>query len=378
VTASAARLLRDLIALPSVNPALLPVGDSRAGEKRVAEFLASTATQSGLDVEFQEVFPNRPNVLARVLPANRIRRRILLAPHMDTVGVASDEQFSPVEKRGRLYGRGACDTKGSIAVMLSALIEVAQSNQRPAGTEIIFCALVDEEVGQSGSRALVKNKLTADLAIVGEPTGLRIVTAHKGDLWLQLETRGKAAHSARPDLGRNAVHLMAKIVDLLETDYAAQLRRRRHPLLRHATVSVGTIQGGRQPNIVPDSCRIQIDRRTLPGENNADVKREILRFIHRHSLRATLVDTKDEAPAWPLETNPRAPLVQQFLRLAGQTKPAGVDFFTDAGVLAASGVPSVVFGPGDIAQAHTPDEWVAVRQLDRGVAMLTRFLSGLA
>jgi acetylornithine deacetylase/succinyl-diaminopimelate desuccinylase-like protein len=171
---------------------------------------------------------------------------------------------------------------------------------------------------------------------------------------------------------------MARIVHLLETTYARQLRRRRHPLLRHATINVGTIAGGRQPNIVPDRCTIRVDRRTVPGERDAAVKAEILRFIRRHGLSASLIDTKSEEPAPPLETDRRLPLVQQFLRCARQMKPAGVDFFTDAGVLAAGGISSVVFGPGDIAQAHTADEWVAVNQVERAARLLRRFLETLS
>ena len=371
------KLLRELIALPSVNPAFVPVGDPRAGERCVAEFLASVAASGGLDVAFQEVLPGRCNLIARLSPSGSIRQRILLAPHMDTVGVNSEEQFQPRLKNGRLYGRGACDTKGSIAVFLTALLNLAAAKRRPASTEITLVALVDEENGQAGSRFLARRRFKADLAIVGEPTRLQIVTAHKGDLWLQLETRGKAAHGSRPELGRNAVHLMAQIVNLLETDYAGELRRRRHSLLRHATINVGTISGGRQPNIVPDQCAIRIDRRTIPGENDAAVKLEILRFIRRHGLAAKLIDTKHEQPAPPLETNVRLPLVQQLLRCAGQRDPVGVDFFTDAGVLASAGIPSVVFGPGDIAQAHTTDEWVSVRQLEQGTRLLVRFLESL-
>ena len=374
---SPTKLLRELIALPSVNPAFIPAGDPRAGEKNVADFLASVAASGGLDVDFQEVLPGRSNLIARLLPTGKVRQRIVLAPHMDTVGVVSDEQFDPQLKNGRLYGRGACDTKGSVAVFLSALLNLAAAKKRPASTEIVLLALVDEENGQAGSRFVAKSGFKADLAIVGEPTRLQIVTAHKGDLWLQLETRGKAAHGSRPELGRNAIHVMAKIVDLLETDYARELRKRRHPLLRHATINVGTISGGRQPNIVPDRCAIRIDRRTIPGENDASVKREILQFIRRHGFPATLIDTKQEEPAPPMETSIRLPLVQELLRGAGQKKPVGVDFFTDAGVLAATGIPSVVFGPGDIAQAHTSDEWVAVSQLERGTKLLGRFLQSL-
>lgn len=368
------QLLRDLIALPSVNPAFVPATDPRAGEQRVADFLASVAAAGGLDVEFQEVLPGRSNLIARLVPSGKVRQRILLAPHMDTVGVTSDDQFDPRFQKGRLYGRGACDTKGSIAVYLSALLELAATRTRPQSTEIILTALIDEENGQSGSRYLARKRFKADLAIVGEPTGLQIVTAHKGDLWLQLETQGKAAHGSRPELGRNAVHQMARIVDLLETDYARLLRRRKHPLLRHPTINVGTIAGGRQPNIVPDQCAIRIDRRTIPGEKDAAVKREILTFIQSHGLSARLTDTKRYEPAPPMETDIRRPLVRQLLEAAGQTKAAGVDFFTDAGVLASAGIPCVVFGPGDIAQAHTNDEWVSTRQLESGARILRRFL----
>ena len=377
MTAHPARLLCDLIALPSVNPALLPGGDSQAGERRVAAFLAATAAKAGLDVELQEVFPGRSNLVAVLGTARKPACRVLLAPHMDTVGVASDAQFSPVTKAGRIYGRGACDTKGSVAAMLSALIELASRPHRPASTEIVFCALIDEEVGQAGSRFLIRRGFAADLAIVGEPTRCRVVTAHKGDLWLKLETRGKAAHGARPDLGRNAVHEMAKIVDLLETDYAKSLRARRHPLLRSPTINVGAIAGGHQPNIVPDRCVIDIDRRTIPGERDATVKQEILRFIRRRGLKATMADTKGEAVAPPMQTDSRLPLVRQLLRTARQPRPLGVDYFTDAGVLAAGGIPSVVFGPGDIAQAHTVDEWVAMSQLERATHLLLRFLESL-
>src|SRR5688572_1326334 len=204
--------------------------------------------------------------------------------------------------------------------MLSSLIELARAGKRPANTEVILVALVDEESGQGGSRHLARSGFTADLAIVGEPTRLQIVTAHKGDLWLQLETRGKAAHGSRPELGRNAIHEMAKIVHLLESSYARQLRRKGHPLLRHGTVNVGKIAGGRQPNIVPDHCTVQIDRRTIPGESDPAVKREILAFIRRHGLNATLSDTKNDEPAPPMETDARLPLVQHFLNCAGQKK----------------------------------------------------------
>jgi acetylornithine deacetylase/succinyl-diaminopimelate desuccinylase-like protein len=388
------KLLAELIALPSVNPAFIPpppavgprcraASDDQqvvptnpfAGEKRVADFLASFAARAGLEVEFQKVLPGRSNVIARLLPRNKIRQTILLAPHLDTVG-AGDSQFVPRRKYGRLYGRGACDTKGSVAAMLTALCELANAKSRPQETEIVFAGLVDEEHAQAGSRALAASGFKADLAIVGEPTRLQVVTAHKGSLWLQLETRGRAAHGATPQLGRNAIHEMARIVDLLEADYAARLRRRRHPLLGTATVNVGTISGGEQPNIVPDRCAITIDRRTLPGETESGVRREIAALLRAKRWPAKISSTK-LAPCLPLETSPKLPLVRYFLRSVGQRRPAGVDFFCDAAVLAAGGIPSVMFGPGDIAQAHTADEWISLASLERGKNLLLTFLKSL-
>ena len=366
------KLLRELIALPSVNPAFLPADDPRAGEQRVADFLAATAAQAGLDVEFQPVAPGRSNLLARLSPRGKVRQRLLLAPHMDTVN-AADGQFVPVKRGGRLHGRGACDTKGSVAAMLTALCELAGAGQRPADTEIVFAALVDEVHGQAGSRALVAGGLRASLAIVGEPTCLQVVSAHKGTLWMKLETRGKSAHGSWPELGRNAVHEMARVVDLLETTYARELRRRRHPLLGCATVSVGAIRGGTQPNIVPDRCTILIDRRTLPGETEAGVRRELDAVLRRKNLAVAYVHDKlPHCP--PLETDPRLPLVARFLNSVGQRKAAGVRYFCDASVLGHGGIPSVVFGPGDIAQAHTADEWISLSSLERGKDLLLQFL----
>ena len=370
------KLLAELIALPSVNPAFLPPRHPHAGEKNVADFLATVAARAGLEIEFQTVLPGRSNLIARLRPAGKIRRTILLAPHLDTV-VAEESQFIPRRKNGRLHGRGACDTKGSVAAMLTALCELAESKIRPRETEIIFAGLIDEEHAQAGSRALAASGFKADLAIVGEPTRLRVVTAHKGSLWLQLATHGRAAHGATPHLGKNAVHEMARIVDVLETDYAAQLRRRKHKLLGTATVNVGTICGGAQPNIVPDSCSIQIDRRTLPGETDASVRREIAALLKSKKLSATISSAK-LALAFALETEDRLPLVRNFLRSVGQSRPAGVDYFCDAAVLSAGGIPSVVFGPGDIAQAHTADEWISLAELERGKNLLLKFLKSLS
>ena len=372
---STEKLLRALVALPSVNPAFLPAGHKHAGEQSIAEFLATVGARAGLDVELQPVLPGRPNLIARLAPRGTAKHRILLAPHLDTVP-AADDQYTPVAKMGRLHGRGACDTKGSVAAMFSAMCELAHGDRRPRETEIIFAGLVDEESAQAGSRALAASGFKADLAIVGEPTKLSVVTAHKGAVWIRVETQGKAAHGALPHLGRNAVHGMAAIIDAFETDYRTQLTKRKHALLGHATSNVGVIRGGTQANIVPAQCFIEIDRRTLPGETEADVSREVSDLLKKHKLKANVSFLKS-APSLPMETNPDLPLVRQFMKGVGQTKPQGVQYFCDAAVLSAAGIPSVVFGPGDIAHAHGADEWLELDQLERARRILVEFLHSL-
>ncbi len=370
------KLACDLIALPSVNPAFLPVNHRDAGEARMSDFLAATAAKAGLDIDLQTVFPGRRNVLARLTPTGTIQRRILLAPHMDTVAAFSPDQFSPRLRHGRIYGRGACDTKGSVAAMLGAVMALARDKGRPAGTEIIFAGLIDEENDQAGSRALAASGFKADLAIVGEPTRLHVVTAHKGSLWLRLETRGKAAHGSCPHLGRNAVHEMARVVDVLETDYSRHLQRRRHPLLGCATVSVGSVNGGSQPNIVPALCEATVDRRTLPGETWQSVRGELQELLRRHKLQALIADAKS-SNCPPMETSAKLPLVREFLQAARQKSPEGANYFCDASVLAQAGMASIVFGPGDIAQAHTAEEWIGSKSLEGATACLLKFFRAL-
>jgi len=262
--------------------------------------------------------------------------------------------------------------------MMAALLELAEGNARPAATEIVFVGLVDEENAQAGARTFASSGWRANLGIVGEPTRLKIVTAHKGSLWLELETRGKSAHGARPELGSNAIQEMARVVNWLQTDYAALLRRRRHKLLGSATVSVGVIRGGTQANIVPDHCTIAVDRRTLPGETDGGVRREIRALLRHKKLRAFTSNGNGRlAPCLPLETNARLPMIAQFFGELGQRAPAGVDYYCDASVLGQGGIPSVVFGPGDIAQGHTADEWISLRSLDGARRALLRFLGSV-
>jgi acetylornithine deacetylase/succinyl-diaminopimelate desuccinylase-like protein len=377
VASSIARLLADLIALPSVNPAFLQ-DEALAGEQRVAEHLAHLAGRAGLAAEFQPVLPGRHNLILRLTPPGRVRRRVLLAPHLDTVGEPNYAALhKPVIRRGRVIGRGACDTKGSVAVYFSALMALARSGVRPAQTEIVFIGLVDEEDLQSGSRLWARSNPPADLALIGEPTGLQVVTAHKGCVWLQLRSRGRAAHGAMPHLGRNALEPMARAVLALLDGYSGELAARPpHPLLGRPTINLGSLHGGRQPNIVPADCTLAIDRRTVPGETEASVRRELAAFLKARGLRIGFDNLRTVACP-PLETDPSIPLVQQLLRAARRSRPVGVHYFTDAAPLAEGGTPSVVFGPGYIAQAHTADEWIAIDQLERAQAVVERFLRSL-
>ena len=333
------------------------------------------ARKAGLEIETQATNSGRDNLIVRLKPLGQATHRIILAPHMDTVGGDLDKIFRPTKKGERLHGRGACDTKGSVAVMFHAMEHLAKRH-RPANTEIVFIGFVDEECNQTGSRAFSKLKLKANLALVGEPTRCRVVTAHKGDLWLRLSSIGKAAHGARPELGRNAVHTMAKCIDTIETEYAQNLGKRRHPVLGHPTINTGIVRGGSQPNIVPDVCEADLDRRTLPGESFTTISREIGEVLKKRGLKARLTNVKGyTCPA--METDPTLPMVQQLMRTVRQTKPLGVDYYCDAANIAATGVPAIVWGPGDIAQAHTADEWISIRQIERGMDVLTRFLLSL-
>ena len=218
--------------------------------------------------------------------------------------------------------------------------------------------------------------MKADLALVGEPTRCRVVTAHKGDFWLRIQTKGKAAHGARPELGDNAAHTMAKCIDIIETKYASSLRRRTHPTLGCPTINTGTIKCGLQPNIVPDSCEARLDRRTLPGETFTSIQKEIKLLLKKNKLNASISNIKKFAcPA--METDPRSPWVSAFMRTARQSKAIGVDYYCDAANIAVTGIPTIVWGPGDIAQAHTVNEWISINQIERGMNLLKRFLLSL-
>jgi len=368
-------LLWELVTIPSINPSLDQEGIG-CGEEPVATYLQTLAEKKGLEVYRQAVLPGRENLIIRLTPSSKVKQKILLAPHLDVVP-APLSSFSPKISKRRLYGRGSCDTKASVACFFHALTDLAEAPQRPKETEISFVGLVDEEFAQSGSRKFAKVGPKGDLAIVGEPTQLQVVTAHKGSLWIQLKTLGKSAHGATPEKGINAIEAMQHVLGILYHEYPRLLSRRMHPLLGQATLSVGAIHGGSQPNVVPDLCMIDLDRRTLPGESVNAIIQELEACFSSLGAQKPEVRISRTVPCPPLQTDADLPLVRSFLQKVGRRKSKGVPYFTDASPISMGGTPAIVFGPGNIDQAHSRDEWVSLEEVERGHAKILHFLQSL-
>jgi len=370
------RLLWELVDIPSINPSLECKDTDLTGEERIAQYLEGKANSSGIECRRMKVLPSRENLILRLKPSGKIKRRIMLTPHMDVVPATMDA-FNPKIKNNCLFGRGACDTKGSIASFFHAYLRLSKASNRPKNTEIIFVGLVDEEFGQAGSRTLAQKGPRADLAIAGEPTNLKVVSAHKGNLWIKLSTQGKAAHGSTPQHGSNAINYMSPILEALTNEYPKLLSERKHPLLGSPTISVGKIRGGSQPNVVPDSCEIDIDRRTIPGETDESVKREIKNLLRNLKIKKPDFSATRSVPCPPLATDPSLPMVQSFLKASNRRKTVGVPYFTDASPISIGGTPALVYGPGSIAQAHAKNEWVCLKEVKQAENTIFRFLANL-
>lgn len=362
---SVLEIARDLVAIPSVNPDGGDPGTERTGEAECAAWVRDFLGRLGADVRLEEVLPGRPNVVARF--PNGAGRRLLLAPHLDTVSVAgmTIDPFAAEVRDGRLWGRGASDTKGPAAAMLWALAACHESLSK-AGWEVWFAGLAGEEAGQPGARHLAATE-AFDFVIAGEPTDLKIVHAHKGCSWLALRTFGRSVHASRPESGENAIDLMTEVLRRLHTDCKPRLQEHTHPLLGGNTMSVGTIRGGSKVNIVPDHCEAEVDFRLVPG---SDVE-WIPGFLESHfpglqtELRSSL----------PLHTDPSHPAITLLRSLGAGLGTA--PWFCDAAVFAAAGCASVAMGPGSIAQAHTADEFIDIASLEEGSRFFQRFLESL-
>jgi acetylornithine deacetylase len=345
-----AELVCGLVGIDSVNPDLVPGG---LGEAEIAAFVAAWLERAGLDVSVEEAAPGRPNVVARAAGSGG-GRSLLLNAHMDVVGVEGmTDPFSPRIEAGRVYGRGGYDMKGGLAAIMLAGARVAGAGLRG---DVIVTGVCDEEYASIGSEAIASG-VRADAAIVTEPTGLQVCVAHKGFLWLEIETEGVAAHGSRPDLGVDAITAMGGILVGLDRLAGELETGGSHPLLGPGSIHASLIEGGRELSSYPDRCLLSLERRTVPGETRELVERQVRDLAGDATVRTTFERA-------PFEVDPGAGIVTAVRRHAGAVlgrEPAvvGHSAWMDAAVLSAAGIPTVVFGPSG-AGAHASEEWVDV------------------
>ena len=356
----ALRLLRDLVAIDSVNPSLVSGG---AGEAAIAERVAAALGAAGLDVGVTEASPGRPNVVA-LLEGRSPGRTLMYCGHMDTVGVEGmTAPFDPVERDGRLYGRGTQDMKSGLAAMIDAAARLAAGGGLDAG-RLVVAAVADEEHASLGADALVR-EYTAAGAVVTEPTNLAVATCHQGFEWVEVETRGRAAHGSRPADGRDAILRMGRVLAKLEAINTRLAAGPCHPRLGSPSLHASTISGGRELSVYPDRCRLRFERRTLTDEPPDAGLTE---------MRAALAELGKEDPefaaaARPLFSRPAYEIrddhavcqaLVQVLRGRGRhAEPTGMSFWTDAAILGHAGTPAVVFGPSG-AGLHGLTEYVEI------------------
>jgi acetylornithine deacetylase/succinyl-diaminopimelate desuccinylase-like protein len=361
-------LLEDLVRIPSVNPRM----EGGVGEQQIAEFVASVLGDLGLIVSTFEVQDGRSNVVAR-LDGEARELTLLLEAHLDTVA-ASSRAMVVGRDGNRLIGRGACDTKASVAAMIAALSQMQLEGDRPS---IVFAGVVDEEYAMSGSRALVKQLDSPPYAaIVGEPTSLRPVRVHNGLARLRIETHGRAAHTSKSYLGANAITSAARVVIALEDELHPQLLERGHPLIGPALITAAVIHGGTGPNVVPEACMIEVDRRLAPGEEPAEALAEIDRLLDRLRTEGVVVTRHHPNTLLPAVETPEDHPVVRIAEgavekvLGSPARAEGAPFGTDASNLWGIGrIPCVVLGPGSIDQAHTEDEWVPISEVRAATAI---------
>lgn len=368
-------LLQQLIRIPSVNPDNAP-GTEQIGEEKLANFLSGWLESIGADVSLEEIQPGRPNLIARFAPLDG-RPRILLGPHLDTVGVGgmTIDPFGGETRDGKIWGRGASDTKGPMAAMLWALHEHRDAlADLPVAVD--FVAFMAEESGQWGSKDFAKRHgKDYTFALVGEPTSMQVVHVTKGSLWATLRATGRAAHSSQPERGENAILKLARALDQLDHHLGKQLATFTHPVLGRSTMNVGLIRGGARPNIVPDLAEAEIDIRITPALAAAGGALKLLtETIAFHELPVEIVNPHENQP---METAADHPMIQALLATDGGTRLAGAPWFSDAAHLSSGGIPSICIGPGSIDQAHTVDEFIDIAALEQGAAFFQAFISRL-
>lgn len=368
-------LARELVRIDSRNPALAP--DS-PGESTAARAIGAALASWGFRVDVHEAAPGRPNVVARAGSGGG--RSLMLNGHLDVVGVEgmTHAPFGAEERNGKLYGRGSADMKGGLAAMCAA---AARAAARGIAGEVIVAAVVDEEHTSLGTRELIRRGVRADAAIVGEPTRLAIMPAHKGFAWIEVEVRGRAAHGSRYELGVDAILEAAAVLTELDRLERESLPTRRHPLLGRPSLHVSTIEGGSGWSTYPDRCLIRVERRTVPGEGVEEPLEEVRAAISRaRGRRASLAAEAHlvllQAPS-DVESN--APIVRALadamVERGERVTLAGMSAWTDAALLNEAGIPAICFGPGDIALAHAAEEWIDLDEIERATAVLDALIT---
>jgi acetylornithine deacetylase ArgE len=375
-------ILKQLVAIPSVNPMCADSG--KAAEREITDYIEGLLRREGIDCERQSVVDGRENLIAFISGSTADHKSrsggLLLSSHMDTVPVDSMTipPFEPAVRDGKLYGRGSCDAKGPLAAMLTAFLNHAGRPRRKRPVALL--ATVDEEFSFSGSRRFISRSWPIAAAVVGEPTQLTNVIAHKGVVRWRLEVRGISAHGATPALGRSAIYDGARIALLLE-EYADELQQQqKHPLLGGPTLNVGRVSGGQAVNMVPDRCVFEIDRRLLPGETGLEALRECEQWLqHRlgNHLEFRLGNPFLADPA--LETHETAHVLEAVRQaeefvLGSSTPCLGAHYSTDGSKLAAVGIETIVCGPGDLAQMHTNAEYIELEQVEHAVRLYDHLL----
>jgi len=338
-----ADLICELVRIESVNPDLVPGG---SGEGAIASFVAGWLSDVGLEVTIVEPAPGRPSVVG-VLRGSGGGRSLMLNAHMDTVGAGGmSDAFTPRVENGRVYGRGAYDMKASLAAIMLTAREASSLKLKG---DLVVCAVADEEVASLGTAALLE-KFSADFGLVTEPTELRLCLAHKGFVWLEVETTGVAAHGSRADVGVDAIAAMGPVLTRVQALENSLRVSRRHPLLGTGSIHASLIDGGQEWSTYPARCVLKIERRTIPGE---DVANEI------RGARVVL-----ERP--PSEVAADHPLARAVSEAAGHPEEIGVAYWMDMALMNAAGIPTVCYGPSGEG-AHANVEWVDLASVERCV-----------
>ena len=374
----AVALTRALTRIDSRNPTLAP--DSQ-GEAEIADTLARVLSDWGFSTALTDSAPARPNLVARVGPSDS--PAMMFMGHLDTVGVEgmTHDPFAADMKNGRIYGRGSADMKSGVASMCVAALRAFEASGDRAKRQIIIAAVTDEEYESLGTRALIDSGVSAECAIITEPTRLAICPAHRGFVWAEIEFTGRAAHGSRYDIGVDAIRHAGLVLAELDELETVTLHGRTHPLLGRASVHASTISGGVGISTYPDRCVLAVERRTIPGETADAILAEIEAVCERVAARRPelSVSVRLIGAQLPSDVAPDAPVVKAVERaLRAEELPApieGLSAWTDAALLNEAGVATICFGPGDIALAHSAEEFVPVDEIIRATDVLTRVAS---